>query len=103
MLSIKELADKIRPHVDFDFASKVDPDAQHLHDTALGVAAELGMDPNAFNIGHLTQLLSEHVTAPSREFPKMKYHHGEKKTQIVENAEEEKELGDEWSDHRWKD
>lgn len=103
MSSFKELAETIRHQVDFDHASKVHPDQQHLHAAALGVAAELGMDPNYFNVGHLTQLLSQHVTAPSREYPKMKYHHDKKVEHVVENATEEKELGDEWSDHRWKE
>lgn len=102
MLSIKELADKIRPHVDLTFSQKAHPDRQHLHATAVAVASELGMDPNALNIGHLTGLLVEHVTAPSREYPKMKYHHGERKEQIVENAEQEHALGDGWVDHRWE-
>jgi hypothetical protein len=97
----KDLADKIRSHVDFDHAAKVPPDAQHLHATALGVAAELGMDPNYFNVGHLTQLLSEHVTPPTREYPKHKYHHASKSEHIVHSAEEEAELGAEWVDHHW--
>jgi hypothetical protein len=95
------LADKIRDKVDPDFAAKVDPDHQHLHAAALGVAEVLGMDPNAFNVGHLSMLLSEHVTPPSREFPKMKYHHVEKREHVVASADEEKELGEGWHNHHW--
>lgn len=98
----KELAEKIRHKVDFDHAEKQHPDHHHLHATALGVAAELGMDPNYFNIGHLTQLLSEHVTPPTREYPKHKYHHASHREHIVHSAEEEAKLGEEWVDHHWR-
>ncbi len=101
MHSTKELAEKIRHHVDFDFASKVHPDRVHLHNTAVAVAEELGMDPNHFNIGHLTSLIAEHVPEPSKQFPKMKYHHGDKVERVVHDTEEEKSLGEGWVDHHW--
>lgn len=95
------LAEKIRHHVDLKFSDKVHPDRQHLHAAALGVAGVLGMDPNALNVGHLAMLLEEHVTPPTREFPKMKYHHDKKLERIVHNADEEAKLGEDWHDRHW--
>jgi hypothetical protein len=100
-LTVKELADKIRDHVDLHYSQKVHPDEQHLHATAVDVTKELGMEPNALNVNHVSGLINQHVTAPSREFPKMKYHHGRKTEQVVANAQEEADLGDGWHDRHW--
>jgi hypothetical protein len=94
MATIAELAEKIRPRVDLHFAQKVHPDRRHLHDTAIGVAGVLGMEPNAHNIGHLMGLLAPHTERPT--YPKMKYSRGS--THVVHSEAEEKVLGDEWGD-----
>jgi len=118
--SIKELADLIRPEVDPDFASKVAPDAQHLHAIAVDVTKELGMEPNALNVGHVAELIAPHVTAPSREYPKMLYRlekpdgehgaisikHPDKPDEmvtvhsvVVNSDEEASELGEGWHEN----
>lgn len=113
-LTVKEIADRIRDEVDPHYAAKIHPDDQHLHATAVEVTKELGMEPNAMNVNHVSGLINQHVTAPSREFPKMKYHHGtpedglpshlwkDKPLEIiVENAKEEADLGEGWVDTHW--
>lgn len=101
MPTIKELADLIRDHVDLNYSQKVHPDDQHLHATAVEVAKELGLEPNALNVNHVSGLINAHVGVPSRQYPKMKYHHEKKLERVVDDEKAEADLGDEWSDHRW--
>jgi len=99
-MSLQELADKIRDQVDVNFSRKVRPDHRHLHDVAVGVAGVLGMPADFFNTGHLMGLLEAHAEPPR--YPKMKFHHGDKRHLIVHSANEERALGDEWLDERWE-
>jgi hypothetical protein len=99
--TVKEIADHIRDHVDLNYSQKVHPDEQHLHATAVAVTEELGMEPNALNVNHVSGLINAHVVAPSREYPKMKYNHRDKREIVVDNAKEEEALGEGWVDTHW--
>lgn len=102
MLSIEEIAEKIRHVVDPDYSKKVHPDHQHLHNVAKQVAEHLDIEPNPLNLNHIAGLIHEHVDRPSAEFPKMKYNHAAKQEMTVESAAEEAALGAEWLDYHWK-
>jgi hypothetical protein len=99
--NVKELADLIRDRVDLNYSQKVHPDDQHIHAIAVEVAKELGMEPNALNVNHVSGLINQHITAPSLEYPKMKYNHAAKQEMTVANKEEEDALGSEWVGHHW--
>jgi hypothetical protein len=103
MHTIDQLADLIRPKVERAFAEKTydDADQRYLHVTAVAVAKELAIEPTALHVAYLTDLLAEHVTPPSREYPKMLYHHDKELEHVVANAEEEAALGAGWHDRHW--
>lgn len=100
-LTVKELADLIRHDVDPNFSQKVNPDERHLHATAVEVTKELGMEPDALNVDHVSGLIGPHVHAPSREFPKMKYNQDRRLEAVVNNEREETDLGPGWGDRHW--
>jgi hypothetical protein len=102
MHSPAEIAELIRDKFDPDYAQKVHPDEQHLHNTAVEVAKHLDVEPTALMVNHISGLIAQHIGRPSAEFPKMLYHHTQKKEAVVANAAEEGELvRDGWVHHHW--
>jgi hypothetical protein len=95
-MNVNELAEKVRDRVDLHYSQKVHPDRRHLHDMAVGVAGVLGMPADFHNTGHLMGLLAAHTEAPV--YPKMKFRGTEHR--IVRSEEEERDLGDAWTDER---
>jgi hypothetical protein len=102
MKTPEEIAELIRDKFDPDYAQKVHPDAQHLHNTAVAVAKHLDVEPSALMINHISGLITQHVERPSAEFPKMLYHHGKRHQKTVASRAEEDELvGEGWVHHHW--
>ncbi len=102
MKTPEEIAELIRDQFDPDYAKKVHPDAQHLHNIAQEVANVLHVEPSALTINHISGLITQHVERPSAEYPKMLYHHGKRHQKTVANRAEEDDLvGEGWVHHHW--
>jgi hypothetical protein len=100
MTDIAALADKISGRVHLKFSEHVHPETRHLHDTAVAVARHLGMETDALNVRHVMSLLASHAKPAA--YPKMKFHHGDRKMRTVASHEEEQALGPEWVDEYWE-
>jgi hypothetical protein len=100
--SAKDIAELIRDKFDPDYAQKVHPDEQHLHNTAVAVAKNLDVEPSALMINHISGLITQYVKRPSAEYPKMLYNHGKRQQQTVANrAEEDEFVRGGWVHHHW--
>ncbi len=102
MKTPEEIAELIRDKFDPDYAQKVHPDQQHLHNIAQEVAKVLHVEPSALMINHISGLITQYVERPSEEYPKMLYYHVKRQQKTAATRAEEDELvRDGWVHHHW--